>query len=208
MSRRRGLATPFLVVVGVLAAAGTSTVGLASNATVYTAVVNVGNMQTTMLYGCDTGCTNPIAGTSSGHVAGTDDTGSPFEVLWPDPAITTPVNNMSGTMTVSAICSQTGNVLLGGTVNGASFSISGALMYYGSTRAMSSATVTGNFVGFWRGDTLVVTATTLSISGATSITVPSPFGEGVMQLTPIPPLTGCTTLSQPYSISGTVLYAG
>jgi|SRR5579884_1037838 len=208
-SRRRWLAGPSSILAALVLMAS-ATAALASTATAFTGNIDVGDMSTTMPYGCPGGgCTAGFAGSSSGDIAGVDDAGSAFEVVWPDPATTSPVANLSGTLNVSAICPITPPVLLGGTITSAAFTITGAELVYGNNRTVSNATIQGNFNGFWEGETMYTTMSALSVSGAVSITIPvnTIDAQGVMQLTPIPAPTGCLTNSQEYSISGSLLTA-
>jgi hypothetical protein len=195
---RAVLAVLLFVLAGVMAPFTTSTVARASTEV---GVVNV-TWQFTYTYGC-TGCGAAYVGSSSGHISGVDTNGTPYDLLWPNPAGTTgALTNLSMNIGTTIVCRP---APLGGTMSG-TFTISGANLVYGTS--VRTATITASFGGLIEGDTVVADVTDLSITGGPStISILTTQSVGALQMVPTTPVAAACVLgtTQGFAVSGPIL---
>jgi hypothetical protein len=197
---RGGLAGLVLALAGVLAPITTSAVARATNEV---GVINV-TWQFTYTYGC-VGCGGVYVGSSTGHISGTDSNGTPYSLLWPNPAGTTgALTNLSMNIGTAIVCRP---APLGGSMSG-SFSISGAVLVYGGV-VYNNAAVSGNFGAVITGATMTSGVNGVSITGGPStISIAAPLQSlGVLQMVPTTPVAaGCVLgTTQGFLVSGPIL---
>jgi hypothetical protein len=167
------------------------------------AVINVDNVHTTVTLPCIPNCPADLAGGSSGDITGVDGT-TAYEVAWPA-AGTLPTGNLTGTMSITAVCGPNSPAVVGGRVTGGSFDIAGAVLVYGTSSYV--VTVHGTFAGPYYADTLVPLVSSLTISGGpVTISLAPIEAAGAVQMTPLPPVAGCSG-TQGFALSGTMLAA-
>ena len=168
------------------------------------------NAETTLQLACTTGCGGaPLAGTSAGQISG-DDNGNSYTAMWPDPqAPPLDSSNLSGSLDYTLSCVE--GVVIGGTIASTSqYVISGALLVYNG-KVYRGATVTGTLMATWKGNALVASTPSLTITWSTSITINisvASASEGALTMQPLPPIGACaSSSSQNYEIAGQVLTA-
>jgi hypothetical protein len=165
-----------------------------------TATINIAGVQASLAFPCRPNCNSSLTGLSSGDITGVDGNDNAYEVAWSAGATSA---NFSGTLNVTAVCGPNAIIVTGGTASG-TFTVSNASLLYGGV--LSNASVTGAFSGDYVGGVLVPVVNSLTVTGASTLTLTPTKGAGAIAMTPTPPIGDCTT-SQSYTLSGPMLTA-